>query len=135
LKTIMKKPVKSFARFAALVVCCLALASPALPADKAGAVAFMTDGHTYLGRYSLADEALSVEIDGLMYRGHYAAQADDAGALPAGSARPGAWGRAFLFASSASVLQCRLATGFPQVSGQCQAADGRRFELKPATPP
>lgn len=131
----MKIPVKSPARHAALLVFCLALARPAWPADNAGSVAFMTQGHTYLGRYSLAEETVSVEIDGLMYRGHYAAQADDAGALPAGTASLGAWGRAFLFASSASVLQCQLATGFPQVSGQCQAADGRRFELKPATPP
>ena len=131
----MKKSVNFPARCVALVVCCLVFASPALPADKAGSVAFVTDGHTYLGQYRLADKALSVDIDGLLYRGHYAAQADDAGALPAGAARTGQWGRAFLFASSAKVLQCQLTTQFPQVSGHCQAADGRQFELKPAAWP
>ena len=131
----MKKLIKSPVRYVALLVFCLGVARAALPADNAGAVAFVTDRHSYLGQYSLSDEALSVDIDGLMYRGHYAAQADDAGATSSGSASTGQWGRAFLFASSAKVLQCQLKTAFPQVSGQCLAADGRQFELKPATRP
>ncbi|ABM38968.1 hypothetical protein [Polaromonas naphthalenivorans] len=126
----MKKPIQALVRCMALAVFGLGAAALAQPAGSAGAVAFVTDGRTYLGRYSLPDEAVSVEIEGLMYRGHYAARAEDAGALAPGTANTGAWGRAFLFASSAKVLQCQLATGFPQVSGQCQAADGRRFELK-----
>jgi hypothetical protein len=130
----MKKRIKSPARSAALLVFCLALAGPALPASNAGSVAFVTDGNAYVGQYSLSDEAISVEIDGLMYRGHYAALADDAGALPVGAAGAGQWGRAFLFASSAKVLQCQMKTAFPQVSGRCLAADGRQFELKPAAP-
>lgn len=129
----MKKCIQALVRCMALPVFCLGTASLAQPAGNAGVVAFVTDGRTYLGQYSLPDEALSVEIDGLMYRGHYAAWTEDAGALAPGTANTGnsgAWGRAFLFASSAKVLQCQLNTGFPQVSGQCQAADGRRFELK-----
>lgn len=129
----MKKPIQALVRCMALAVFCLGGAALAQPAGNAGAVAFVADGRTYLGRYSLPDEAVSVEIDGLMYRGYYAARAEDAGALAPGAANTGntgAWGRAFLFASSAKVLQCQLATGFPQVSGQCLAADGRRFELK-----
>lgn len=129
----MKKPIQALVRCMAFAVVCLGAAALAQPAGNAGAVAFVTDGRSYLGHYSLPDEAVSVEIDGLMYRGHYAARTEDAGALAPGAANAGntgAWGRAFLFASSAKVLQCQLATGFPQVSGQCLAADGRRFELK-----
>ena len=103
-----------------------AAATDAVTVDS-GEVVFATSGQSYPGRYSPDSKALSVEIDGLIYRGHYVARADDA--MPAGS---GVWGRAFLFASSASVLQCQLSSGFPQVSGSCQAADGRVFDLKPA---
>ena len=131
----MDKPVNSPLRCVALLGLGLALAHSALSASEAGTVAFVTAQQTYLGQYSLSDAALSVEIDGLMYRGHYAARADDAGALPSGAASTGQWGRAFLFASSAKVLQCQLNAGFPQVSGQCQASDGRQFELKPVIRP
>ena len=89
---------------------------------------FATSSQSYPGRFSPGSKALSVEIDGLLYRGHYVARADDA--VPSGGS--GVWGRAFLFASSASVLQCQLSSGFPKVSGTCQAADGRIFDLKPA---
>ena len=131
----MKNLITCPARYPVLLVFFLLFARPALPAADAGAVAFVADGHTYLGQYSLSDDAVSVAIDGLMYRGHYTAQADDAGAAAPGTAKTGQWGHAFLFASSAKVLQCQLKTGFPQVSGRCQAADGRQFELKPAIRP
>ena len=120
---------------ALMAVAFAALTSPALSANEAGTATFTSEGRTYIGQYSATEHALSVEIDGLIYRGHYAAQANDAGAAlqSASGARP--WGRAFLFASSAKVLQCRLDTDFPQVKGACQAADGRNFDLKmPAKP-
>lgn len=112
-----------------------AFAGPTLAAEGVGLAAFVTEGRTYLGQYSLADQALSVDIDGLSYGGHYAARADDNGRQDSAASSNGQWGRAFLFASSARVLQCQLKTGFPQVSGQCQGADGHQFELKPATQP
>lgn len=118
----------------AFLVFVLALAQPAWPAGSGGTVAFVADGKVYLGEYSLADQALSVAIDGLSYHGYYAAQAEDAGASAADAAT-GQWGRAFLFASSARVLQCQLRTAFPQVNGQCLEADGRKFELKTMSRP
>ena len=115
----------------ALAVGCFASVGSATAADVfapgAGEVVFAASSQSYPGRYSPDNQALSVEIDGLLYRGHYVARADDA--APAGG---GVWGRAFLFASSASVLQCQLSAGFPQVSGVCQAADGRIFDLRQA---
>lgn len=117
----------------ALAAGCFASVGSAAAADAiasgalTGEVVFATSNQSYPGRYSPDNQALSVEIDGLLYRGHYVARADDA--APAGG---GVWGRAFLFASSASVLQCQLSAGFPQVSGVCQAADGRIFDLRQA---
>jgi hypothetical protein len=49
--------------------------------------------------------------------------------------KDGQWGSAFLFASSAEVLQCQLDAGFPQVKGRCQGADGRKFDLGPTLKP
>ena len=120
---------------ALLAVAIAALASPGFSASEAGAATFTSEGRTYIGHYSATDHALSVEIDGLVYRGHYAAQADDAGAALQSVSGASPWGRAFLFASSAKVLQCRLDTDFPQVKGACQAADGRNFDLKMPSKP
>lgn len=118
-----------------LAVALTMLARPALSANEAGTATFTSEGRTYVGQYSATERALSVEIDGLLYRGHYAAQANDAGAALQSASGASPWGRAFLFASSAKVLQCRLDTDFPQVKGACQAADGRSFDLKmPAKP-
>ena len=107
---------------------CAAFASASW-ADSSGVATFFAAGQTYPGTYSTADKLIKVDIDGLVYKGHYASRAEDsAGAaseIPAGS-----WGRAFLFASSAKVLQCRLDAEFPKVRGQCLDSDGRNFELK-----
>ena len=107
---------------------CAALASPSWAAPD-GIATFFAAGQTYPGTYSTADKLIKVDIDGLVYKGHYASRAEDsagaASGIPAGS-----WGRAFLFASSAKVLQCQLDTGFPKVRGQCLGSDGRKFELK-----
>lgn len=93
-----------------------------------GTATFSVAGQTYPGTYSTADRLIKVDIDGRVYKGHYASRAEDSagatGGIPAGS-----WGRAFLFASSANVLQCQLDTGFPKVRGQCLGSDGRKFEL------
>jgi hypothetical protein len=120
---------------ATIVAACCSLAGPALSAPETGAATFTTDGRSYTGQYSVADQALSVDIDGLLYQGHYASR-EESGNIPQASG-PGAglWGRAFLFASSAKVLQCTLDAGFPQVSGLCQDADGRKYALAPAARP
>lgn len=108
---------------------CAAFATASSAASD-GIAFFSTAGHTYPGTYSTADKLVKVDIDGLAYKGHYTSRAEDtagaASGIPAGS-----WGRAFLFASSAKVLQCQLDTGFPKVSGQCLGSDGRKFELNP----
>ena len=130
----MKTRQQRWAPWAAVLVLNVALAPAAWPAGKASPVAFVADGKVYRGEFNLADKALSVAIDGLTYRGYYAARGEDAGASAPGGAT-GQWGRAFLFASSAKVLQCQLKTGFPQVSGQCLDAEGRKFELKAMNPP
>ena len=107
---------------------CAAFASPSWAAPD-GIATFFAAGQNYPGTYSTADKLIKVDIDGLVYKGHYASRAEDsagaASGIPAGS-----WGRAFLFASSAKVLQCQLDTGFPKVRGQCLGSDGRKFELK-----
>jgi hypothetical protein len=128
----MKKSWKDFrSQAVAIAVACL-WAVPALADPASGAAAFTTDGRTYLGQYAVADQSVSVDIDGLLYQGHYVARADDDAGLRVDTSRTGRWGRAFLFASSAQVLQCRLDAGFPQVSGKCEDAGGRQFELTPA---
>lgn len=125
----MKTLQQQAAPWAAFLVFSLALTQPAWPAGSGGRVALVADGKVYLGEYKPAEKALSVTIDGLNYHGYYAAQAEDAGASASVTAT-GQWGRAFLFASSAKVLQCQLRTAFPKVSGQCLDAEGRKFELK-----
>ena len=109
------------------------LASLAVSAPQSGVAAFIAEGRTYLGQYAVKNQALSVNIDGLVYRGNYAATAQE-GEAATGGAPVGRWGRAFLFATSAKVLQCQLDSGFPSVSGRCQSADGRNFDLKPGAP-
>ena len=95
-----------------------------------GSARFSTAERTYLGNFTTSDRSISVDIDGLTYKGNYASLAEDsAGSTP--GAMPGNWGRAFLFASSAKTLRCQLDAGFPKVSGQCQDAGGRQFLLKP----
>ena len=98
-------------------------------AAPTGIATLTEDGRSYSGTYSPSDKLISVEIDGLTYRGYFASYAEDNGrtadAVPSKS-----WGRAFLFASSAKVLQCQLEAGFPMGSGQCQSAEGRKFELR-----
>ena len=99
-----------------------------------GFVSLSIAEQTYVGRYAAADKSLSVDIDGLSYRGNYASVSEDTAAAASG-AMTGTWGRAFLFASSAKTLRCQLDAGFPAVSGQCQDADGRQFKLKAGTEP
>lgn len=125
----MKTHQKRLISTAAFVILNIALASAAWPASSGSPVAFVASDKVYRGEFSPADQALSVTIDGLAYRGHYAAQGDDAAISVRGGAN-GQWGRAFLFASSAKVLQCELKTAFPHVSGQCLDAEGRKFELR-----
>ncbi|MCJ7799278.1 MAG: hypothetical protein MUP33_05880, partial [Polaromonas sp.] len=67
-----------------------------------------------------------VDIDGVLYRGHYAERGST---TQPENPTTGRWGRAFLMASSAKVLQCQLDAGFPQVSGLCQDSDGQKFAL------
>lgn len=128
----MKKFLKDRPLPALLIAACCALAGPALADPETGAASFTTADRSYLGQYTVADQALSVDIDGLLYKGHYAARTEDVSTPLAGEPNAGRWGRAFLFASSAKVLQCQMNTGFPKVNGFCQDADGRKFELGPA---
>lgn len=109
------------------------LAGLAAAAPQSGIAVFVGEGRSYQGEYAVKNQAISVNIDGLIYRGNYAANTKE-DAATRGSAPVGSWGRAFLFATSAKVLQCQLDSGFPRVSGRCQSADGRNFDLKPAVP-
>lgn len=95
-----------------------------------GSTSFSTGEQTYLGHYATSDKSISVDIDGLNYKGNYATVAEDISGSGSG-ATSGSWGRAFLFASSAKTLRCQLDAGFPTVSGKCQDAGGRQFLLKP----
>ena len=95
-----------------------------------GSASFNSGERTYLGTYATTDKSISVDIDGLNYKGNYASLAEDSAGSSSGAAT-GSWGRAFLFASSARTLRCQLDAGFPKVSGQCQDAGGRHFLLKP----
>lgn len=120
----------------ALCALCLAACSAfagASGAAASGTATFNAEGRSYLGTYSTPDKLISVDIDGLTYKGYYASNAEDDGAASSG-ASSGRWGRAFLFASSAQVLRCQLDSGFPKVSGQCQGTDGRDFKLKLGAP-
>lgn len=106
-----------------------ALATTAF-ADDSGPALFTTESRSYLGRYSTADSSLIVEIEGMKYRGNFtqtAVRSDLGSSEPAGT---GSWGKAFLFASSAKILQCQLDSGFPELRGKCRSADGRDFKLE-----
>ena len=129
----------------ALLMSSIAPASASAAAGKpslevSSGPAYFTEGRqTYIGIYVVSDQRIAVTVNGLDYKGHYASLADDNAGASSG-ARAGKWGRAFLFASSASSLQCQLDAGFPNVKGQCQAADGRVYQLgfrpiKGLTPP
>lgn len=110
-----------------------AFVSSALFAATTGEAIFTAENRTYVGTYSTSDKLVSVEIDGLTYKGYYASHAQDDGRAATQTPARG-WGRAFLFASSANVLRCALDTGFPKASGQCQGSDGRYFQLTPDLP-
>jgi hypothetical protein len=93
-------------------------------------VLFVGDHGLYVGRYGMDDHSLTVVIDGLPYKGHFSDKSSDpVGPAGDGASLSGNWGRAFLFASSAKVMQCALDTGFPTVSGRCKDAQGRPFKL------
>lgn len=128
----MKRFLKTRTLQALAIAGCYALAGPALSNPETGAATFTAGDRSYTGQYTTADRALSVNIDGMHYKGHYAARSEEVNAPLAGEPKAGKWGRAFLFATSAKVLQCQMNSGFPQVSGVCQDADGRKYELGPA---
>lgn len=111
----------------------MAFAGTAVFAENVRSATSTTGGRTYLGNYSAADKMISVTIDGLTYKGHYASHGQDIGGNSGNVPKEG-WGRAFLFASSAQVLRCQLDSEFPKVSGQCQSADGRLFQIISGTP-
>lgn len=120
-------------RQSALICAAMWLASPAaaLEPDK---VLFVGDQSSYVGSYGMGDRSIAVVIDGLTYRGHFSDKSNDKSSdleksSVQGALLTGRWGRAFLFASSAKVIQCALDTGFPKVSGRCHDAEGRPFQL------
>ena len=104
------------------------LVAPAFASDS-GLVTFADERQTYIGQYSISDLTLSVEIEGMKYRGNFSEtiSLQDRGRSGATSTEP--WGKAFLFGSSAKVLQCQLDSGFPRLKGNCQGSDGRKFRL------
>lgn len=106
-----------------------AMAGGASMDAPSGTASFTTENRTYLGSYFTASKAIAVDIDGLTYKGGYASNAEDS-AGPTSGAMTAPWGRAFLFASSSKTLQCKLDAGFPNASGQCLDADGRRYQMK-----
>ena len=120
-------------RHGALISAVVWLASPASALEPLN-ILFVDDHGSYAGNYGWGDKSISVVIDGLRYQGHFSEKTSDAdGAALDGTPLSGRWGRAFLFASSAKVIQCTLDAGFPKVSGQCRDADGRPFKLIPAS--
>ena len=115
----------------ALISAFVWLISPAaaLEPDK---VLFVGNHGSYVGSYDIRDRSIAVVIDGLPYRGHFSDKSSDPGKPSVkGTNLSESWGRAFLFASSAKVMQCALDAGFPNVSGRCHDADGRLFKLMP----
>ena len=98
-------------------------------AVPAGSASFIAGQRAYVGSYIAADKSVSVDIDGLTYKGNYAATSEDDAGTNSGAIN-GQWGRAFLFASSAKTLRCQLDAGFPKVVGQCQDAGSRQFQLQ-----
>lgn len=107
-----------------------ASASGEPPTALKGSASFSTGHQIYSGSYSVSTKSISVDIDGFNYAGNYASVAEDSAGSATGAAA-GKWGRAFLFASSAKTLRCQLDEGFPKVSGTCQDAQGRQFQLRP----
>ena len=105
-----------------------ASASAETSAASKGSASSSAGEKTYQGTYSASTKSVSVEIDGLTYKGNYASVAEDS-AGPASGAVAGKWGRAFLFANSGKTLRCQLDEAFPKVSGKCQDAGGRQFHL------
>lgn len=106
----------------------------AASAQRTGPAAFVGDSATYLGCYSLEEKTLSVDIDGIHYRGNYDKTVARSGEKLNDDPASGHWGRAFLFGSSAKVLQCTLDSGFPNLSGSCTSAEGRRFRIEARSP-
>ena len=123
---------KNFALRISLFAMTCSLTDLAVSAPQSGFAWFIGESQTYQGQYAVKNQAMWVDIDGLVYRGNYAANSQEVNAA-SGGPPVGSWGRAFLFASSAKVLQCQLDSGFPSISGRCQSADGRIFELKQGT--
>lgn len=128
-------------RSGALISAAVWLASSAA-ALESGKVLFVGDHGSYVGGYGVGDKSMSVVINGLPYRGHFSdtkssrnsgMKSDVGNTAVADAYLSGSWGHAFLFASSAKVMKCKLDTGFPQVSGSCHDADGRFFQLMPAS--
>ena len=128
-------------RSGALISAAVWLASSAA-ALESGKVLFVGDHGSYVGSYGVGDKSMSVVINGLPYRGHFSdtkssrnsgMKSDVGNTAFADPFLSGSWGHAFLFASSAKVMKCKLDTGFPQVSGSCHDADGRFFQLMPAS--
>ena len=109
----------------------LASSAAALDMDM-GKVLFVGDHGSYVGSSGVGDKSMSVVIDGLAYRGYFSDTKSIRNSAVADTFPSGIWGRAFLFASSAKVMKCKLDTGFPKVSGSCHDADGRSFQLMPA---
>lgn len=108
-------------------------------AQDHGTLAFVAPDTRYVGTYALTGRVVSVNIDGTAYKGHFVEdhnsftnKNEEVSSLSSPE-KNGSWGRAFLFASSAQILQCRLDAGFPKVAGNCQDAQGRRFKLAPTS--
>ena len=101
-----------------------------LPDLDTGSAFFTSGGKTYAGQFSLTDSTLGVTIEGMNFKGGFAKTVPGDVVLPTAVASSGNWGRAFLFGSSADVLQCRLDAGFPALAGECVRTDGRKFLLK-----
>jgi len=124
------KRIKNFGLRTLLFAATWGFTGLAVSAPQFGVASFIGERQTYQGHYAVKNQAIWVDIDGLVYRGNYTANSQEVNAAYGGPL-VGSWGRAFLFASSAKVLQCQLDAGFPRVSGRCQSADGRVFDLKP----
>ena len=124
------KRMKNFALRISLFTATCGLTGLAVSAPQSGVASFINESQTYQGHYVVKNQSIWVNIDGLVYRGNYAANSQEVNAV-FGGPPGGTWGRAFLFASSAKVLQCQLDSAFPSVSGRCQSADGRIFDLRP----
>lgn len=102
----------------------------AVSAQNSGTVAFIADSATYLGRYCLFERTLSVDIDGMHYRGNFEPSVVSSAEKRNENPNAAHWGKAFLFASSAKILQCTLDSGFPSLRGSCTTAEGRRLKIE-----